>query len=216
MHVFLLVIIPLVYLVNEYICQERKIDRDQIVCIFSGIVIACVYTLIDFFVVGKNHQWVYRISSVWGHYLFTETVLPVAICVLPVMLAKDSIRVKIRFLFPVLVSFYAIFMPYKIISEAAEPDFFTMIIYPMMMAATLFNIETAAGLFEEGRDVKKLFWLRIAVAFVAVFSGLLLPSLLEAYHFLNKAGAGTYVFSCLFILFSAGLRVVLMLFMPER
>lgn len=213
MHVFLLTIIPLVYFVNEYICHDRKIDREQGFCIFWGFVIACIYCLLDFFAVGSHHEWTNSLSRTWGHNLVTGTILPVIVCLVPVILARDSLRAKVQFVFPVLAAFLTVFLPYSIISDNTAPDFFNMIFYPLMTAVTVFNIDTAASVFDEKKDVKDFLWLRCLIAFVAILSGLFLPSLFQALYFLKMAGVGTYVFIAIFILGSAALRPVSVIFL---
>lgn len=217
MHVFLLTIIPLVYFVNEYLCHDRKLDREQLFCIFAGLVIVCIYTLIDFFAIGSNHVWINTLSSVWVHYLVSETLIPVIVCVLPVFLAKDPFRVKVQLLFPVMAAFFAVFVPYKVISQEISPDGFMLICYPLMMAAMLFDIDTAASVFDEGRNLSSLLWLRCLVAGIVVIAGILLPPAFTAVWFLNRVDAGTWILIGLFLLFSAGLRVVTELFLktPE-
>ena len=213
MHVFLLTIIPLTYIVTQYFCYDRKIDREQIFCIFWGLVLACIYCLIDFFAVGTKHEWMNSVSLTWGHFLVTETILPVAVCCIPVFIAKDGWRTKVQFLFPVMAAFLVVFMPYKVITDGSSPDFFRMILYPGMIAAAVFNIDTAASLFAEESDLQKLMWLRCLIAFVVIISGIVFPSLFLAFYYLNQAGAGVYILIAVFILGSAGLRVVSKLFL---
>lgn len=208
MYVFLLILVPLVYFVTEYICHERKIDREHAFCIFWGFVIACIYCLIDFFAVGVSHEWVNSPSVVWGHYLITETILPVFVCFIPVIAARDSIRVKIKYLFPILAAFMTVFLPYKVMTSSVSPDFFGMILYPLMMAAMLFNVDTGITLFDSDADMKNLLWLRCVIVFFAVASGLLLPSVFQAFYYLKLADAGTYILIAVYVLGSAGFRTL--------
>lgn len=216
MHVFLIVIIPLVYLVSEYLLRSKTNVREQMACVFTGFVVASIYALIDFFAVGSAHIWVLSISSVWGHYLLTEVVIPFAVCTIIVMLAKDPLRVKVQYLFPVLAAFYAVFVPYKIISSGSAPDLFVMVVYPFLAAVMLFNIDTATLVFEEGINISNFLPVRCVVAFVAVVSGLLLPSVFAAYYFLNMVSVFTWIFIGLFVVSAAGLRASVMLFMLEK
>lgn len=213
MYVFLLVVIPLVYVISECICHKRKVNRNQVVCIFAGLVIASVYTLVDFFAIGSAHAWIDSVTSVWFHYFMTETVIPVIVCSLPVIFARDSIRVKAQSLVPVLTAFYAVFVPYTILSSGVSPDVYEMILYPLLMAVMLFNIDTAASVFEEGSDVSRLLWLRCLIAVIAVASGLLLPSLFSAYYFLNSTSALMWILMGLFLVSSAGFRALSILFL---
>lgn len=219
MHVFLIVIIPLMYAVAECICNNRKIDREQMTCIFTGLVIVSIYALIDFFAIGSSHMWINTFSSVWLHYLITETVIPIVICIIPIIIARDDIRVKVRCLLPVLAAFYAVFVPYKVLSAGASPDVFVMVLYPLLMAAMLFNIDTAASVFVEGEDVSVYLPIRCVVACVSVIAGLLLPSVFAAAYFLKRAGVLIWLLFALFIVSTAGLRASAMLFLktsPEK
>ena len=215
MHIFLLTIIPLVYFVNEYLCHDQRNNGEQMFCIFSGFVIACIYALIDFFAVGLNHLWINKVSSVWAYYLISQTLIPVVVCAVPVMLAKDSLRKKIQYLFTVLASFYAIFLPSKIMTGETGPDAFLLICYPLMMAAFIFDIDTAAGVFGEDIDVGSFLWLRCVVAGFAVVTGLLLPSLFAALWFLNRLDAGIWVLIVFFLLSSVGLRIIAGMFLKK-
>lgn len=216
MYIFSLVIIPLIYVISECICHNRKVNRNQIVCIFTGLVIASIYTLIDFFAIGSAHSWIASIVSIWSHYFITEIIIPVVVCSLPVIFAKDSLRMKAQSLVPILTAFYAVFVPYKIFSSGVSPDVYEMILYPFLMATMLFNVDTAASAFEEGVDVSRLLWLRCLIAFVAVASGIMLPSIFSAYYYLNSAGALMWVLMGLFLVSSAGFRVLTMLFLTDR
>lgn len=215
MHVFLLTIIPLVFFVNECLCHERKVGREQLFCIFAGLVIACIYALIDFFAVGANHLWINSFSSLWGYYLLSDAVIPVFVCSVPVLVAKDPFRKRVQYLFPVMAAFYAVFLPYRVIVREMSPDVFMLICYPLLIAALIFDIDTATGVFEETIEIASFKWLRCIVSCIAVIAGMLLPSVFAAFWFLNRLDAGMWVLIILFLLFSAGLRVITDMFLKK-
>ena len=216
MYFFLLIIIPLVYCVSEFICRGRKPERERIAGVFFGVVLACIYALIHFFAIGSFRVWTYSLSAVWLHYFFTEIAIPVVICLTAVFIGKDSFRIKLSNLFPVVASFYVVFLPYKLITETIAPDVFCMILYPLLIASMLFNIDTVTFVFEDGAELEKRLWLRCVISFFAIVPGLLLPPLFRSLYCLKSTGTATYILAVLYVLFSAGLRTLAMLFLTEK
>ncbi len=216
MYFFLLIIVPLVYCVSEFLCRGRKPGRERMAAVFLGVVLACVYALIHFFAIGSFHTWTYSLSAVWLYGFFAEIVIPVSICLVAVFIGKDRFCVKLSFLFPVLSAFYAVFLPYRVFTETISPDMFCMVLYPLLIASMLFNIDTATFVFEDGAETGNKLWLRIIISISAVFTGLLLPTLFQTLYFLNKTGVWMHVLAILFVLFAAGLRALAMIFLPKK
>lgn len=214
MYFFLLIIIPLTYFVSEYLCRKKRNGRELTACIFFGVVIACIYTLIHFFAFGGGDKWIYSQTSLLTYYLLTETGLPVAVCLFAVLVGKDSIRAKTACIYPVLAGFYAVFIPYRVLSENPSPDAFRMILYPLLFAVMLFDIDTAAFVFEKGAEISRRLWLRCIIAVFTVIPVLPLPSLFQTYWFLNQMDTLRYMLLGLFVLLSAGFRSLAMIFLP--
>lgn len=90
-----------------------------------------------------------------------------------------------------------------------------MVLYPLLMAVMLFDVDTAVTLFEDGKDIKDNLWLRCLLAAFAVLSGFLLPSLFNAVYFLNRDGVMTWVLLGLFVLSAPGVRIAVRFLIPE-
>lgn len=215
MYVFLVLIIPLMYSVSEYLCRGRKPSRERTGGVFFGLVAACIYTLIHFFAVGTSHIWINSVSSVRLYFFLTEIALPSTVCLFVVLIGRDRLRDKIAYIFPVMAAFFAVFVPYRVLAAGTPPDAFRMIMYPLLAAAMLFNFDTATFVFEGKTDIRPRLWLRCIITVAGAGSGLALPPLFLADWFLNRVGFLTYLLAVLYVLFSAGLRILAMLFLPQ-
>jgi F0F1-type ATP synthase membrane subunit c/vacuolar-type H+-ATPase subunit K len=135
MFLFLILVLPaaLVY----YLSKED--DRAEISVVLTGFLSSALFcTLKAFF--GFMH----RIPSAgfWLNFLyivFSQTAVPaVVVFLLFVYLSKDTIEFRIGSYFPLLCSFYAVYLPYHIMAGSGSAySFFELFLKPLMYLAML-------------------------------------------------------------------------------
>ena len=135
MFLFLILVLPaaLVY----YLSKED--DRAEISVVLTGFLSSALScTLKAFF--GFMH----RIPSAgfWLNFLyivFSQTAVPaVVVFLLFVYLSKDTIEFRIGSYFPLLCSFYAVYLPYHIMAGSGSAySFFELFLKPLMYLAML-------------------------------------------------------------------------------
>lgn len=144
----------------------------------------------------------FSVCSNFFYYFLKEYVLPlVLVYALYFFATKDSVEFKIKAFFPVSAAFYAVYMPYCVISSSSAAfSFFQLFIKPVLMLSMVFmasffayRIYCAAVL----KNISKI----IVLSFLALIA-LLVPPALETMYLLCIALPVVYIVAVVFALFA--------------
>lgn len=165
MYSFLLLAIPaatLCYCFSHSEYRFRNFLIPALTGMMAGILAACIKEFFIFSVYIPK-------GSVPGNmlHLFKPTFFPcLALCGLLTFFSKDDRQYKATALFPLISSFYAVYLPYTVISGPESRSFFLLFISPVLTLCTALSVQTAVFLI--GRKVLSCGW-KSSLPYIVLF-----------------------------------------------
>ena len=204
MYLFMFLLLPLILAAW---CFYKK-DSHLIPAIFLGIVAAVLVCGFKAFFLYSHRIIPYSFKSNVIFLLVRQTLLPV-ILLYGIFFAwsKDEISYKVESFFPLLISFYMLYLPYTIISTTEGLyTTFPLFVKPVLFVVMIFSLGLGAKHIEKTvRNRKFVFtaiWVIISLISVVV------PSLLESMYILDM---NYFIVLVLSAVYSAALPVLFML-----
>ena len=190
-------------------CFYKK-DTHLIPVIFIGTVAAVLVCGFKAFFLYSHRIIPYSFQSNVIYLLVRQTLLPVILVYgIFFVWSKDKVSYKVEAFFPLLISFYMLYLPYTIISTSEGLyTTFPLLVKPVLFVVMIFSLALGAKHIERTIVNKKyiftVIWILISIASVIV------PSLLEGMYMLDMS-------YCLILLLSAVYSAVLpVLFILSR
>lgn len=181
MYLFMFLLFPL--LLAAWCFYKR--DAHLIPAIVTGLVTAVLVCGFKAFFLYSHRIIPFSFESNVVYLLIRQTLLPVILVYgLFFLWSKDKISYKVDSLFPLLVSFYMLYLPYTIVSTAENVfTTFPLFIKPVLFAVMLFSIALGAKHIEKTILNKKFVFTAIWIIISIV--NIIVPSLLEGMYILN-------------------------------
>ena len=181
MYLFMLLLLPLILAAW---CFYKK-DSHLIPVIFTGLVAAILVCGFKAFFLYSHRIIPYSYKSNVLYLLVRQTLLPVVLLYgIFFAWSKDEISYKVEAFFPLLISFYMLYLPYTIISTS-EGLFtsFPLFVKPVLFVVMIFSLGLSAKHIEKTLKNKKILfaviWILIGLVSVVI------PSLLEGMYILD-------------------------------
>ena len=156
MYLFLLFAVPLFYYIFSNLRNQKKDDSvvalevstfSKGFLILFGIIISIIYCFVDFFTAYAYRNPIYGVFANFPYYFLSTIFVPILICALILfLLSKDSWIFKLQSFTPMLIGFYAIFLPYETISKNDNFDFFLLFVVPIIFFTMIILQEFALEL----------------------------------------------------------------------
>ena len=113
MLLFLLLFMPCVLAMYCFVTKNKKV----VPVMFIGLLIAVLYTAVRVIAFYSHRVITDSFMVNYIYYLIRFTIIPVVtIYVLYILLTRDTWEFKISMFFPLIGTFYAIFIPYKVVA----------------------------------------------------------------------------------------------------
>ncbi|MCK9169072.1 MAG: hypothetical protein M0P01_01510 [Treponema sp.] len=181
MFLFLIILLPsaLVYSLINFD------DKAVIPVVLTGVLSSVLFCALKAF-----FSFMYRVAAAeflsnYAYILFGQTLAPVAVVyMLFFFLSKDDVSFRIKSYFPLMCSFYSIYMPFHIIagsgsSYSAFELFLKPVLYLMMLVSSSLCVRFVFRSFGT-RDIKpKIIWILVLCV------SLLLPAAIETLWFIG-------------------------------
>ena len=150
------------------------------------------------------------------YLLLRQTLLPVIVLYgVFFLVSKDELSYKVEALFPLLISFYMLYLPYTILSGADHIiTTFLLFVKPVLFTVMIFSLGLSAKHIEKNINAKKYFftavWILISLVSIVVPSVLETMYILDMSYFLILVLSGVYslVLPVLFILSRLGKAII--------
>ena len=183
MYLFMFLLFPL--LLAAWCFYKR--DAHLIPAIVTGLVTAVLVCGFKAFFLYSHRIIPFSFESNVVYLLIRQTLLPVILVYgLFFLWSKDKISYKVDSLFPLLVSFYMLYLPYTIVSTAENVfTTFPLFIKPVLFAVMLFSIALGAKHIEKTLVNKKYFFTALWIIISIV--NIIAPSLLEGMYMLDMS-----------------------------
>ena len=183
MYLFMFLLLPLILAAW---CFYKK-DSHLIPVILTGAVAAVLVCGFKAFFLYSHRIIPYSFESNVIYLLVRQTLLPVVL-VYGIFFAwsKDEISYKVEAFFPLLISFYMLYLPYTIISTSEGLyTTFPLIVKPVLFVVMIFSLALSAKHIEKTVKNRKIVFAVIwgVIGIVSV----LVPSLLEGMYILDMS-----------------------------
>lgn len=191
-------------------CFYRK-DSKMIPSIFIGLMSAVLVCLFRTFFLYAHRVIPYSLGSNIGYLLIRQTLLPVLILYgIFIAVSKDGLEYKGKAVFPLLTSFYMVYLPYSIIttSEGLYSGF-SIFVKPLLFAFMILFVSFCAIRIVKAIEDKKIIF--IILYSVAALLYLFMPVLIESYSIINENMVLQVILSIVYCLVPAGIQTVLIL-----
>ena len=183
MYLFMFLLLPLVLAAW---CFYKK-DSHLIPVIFIGAVVAVLVCGFKAFFLYSHRIIPYSFQSNVMYLLIRQTLLPVILVYgLFFVWSKDKVSYKVEAFFPLLISFYMLYLPYTIISTSEGIyTTFPLLVKPVLFVVMIFSLALGAKHIEQTVINKKFvftaIWILISIVSVIV------PSLIEGMYILDMS-----------------------------
>ena len=181
MYFFMFLLLPLVLAAW---CFYKR-DSHLLPVIFTGAVTAVLVCGFKAFFLYSHRIIPYSFESNVLYLLIRQTLLPVILLYgLFIVWSKDKISYKVEAFFPLLISFYMLYLPYTIVSTTEGLyTSFPLFVKPVLFVVMIFSQALSAKHIEKSiRNRKIIFaiiWILIGLVSVVI------PSLLEGMYILD-------------------------------
>ncbi len=126
MYLFTLIALP-AFCLGTYFMRPKNTRKAFLPAVIAGFISAAIYCFVEAFFILTEHTWTENIASAVFYIYFTQTLIPSAvITALFFIFSKDSADYKVDCILPLLSSFNAVFIPYKIFTSGNVKSFFPL------------------------------------------------------------------------------------------
>lgn len=126
MYLFTLIALP-AFCLGTYFMHSKSTRKAYLPPVLIGFISASIYCFIEAFFILTDHIMTENAVSAFFYIFFTQTLIPSAvITALFFLFSKDTVEYKIDSLLPLLTSFNAVYIPYKILTSRSRTAFFPL------------------------------------------------------------------------------------------
>jgi len=199
MYTFSFLLLPVALAV--YFAQSEK--KTNVIVLITGFLSAVLVFAIKEFLTLSHRIIPFSFNPNFLYLFFRETLIPVVILYLIFfLLSKDETSFKIEAFFPLVASFYVVFLPYIVISSPVTKSAFELFAKPVLFLGLLIGLNTGISLLYKGITGKKPL---IALGILLILISLPLPAITEALFLIDAAGFTYISLTVVSILISTGL-----------
>ncbi|MBO4706454.1 MAG: hypothetical protein J5647_12015 [Spirochaetaceae bacterium] len=181
MYLFLFTVIPLGYFLYHELEKKRYAVRGAGFNFFCGSITSVLYCFVGFLVFSSYRVPEFNFRDNFVYFFLTGTIYPVSCCVLLyLLLGKNDWKFKLLMFSDVVPSFYAVFLPYRIISVYDITDAFSIFVLPVVVASCLYILRKAAVYVAV---IKVALWKKIVFGLLAAGLFLVMPALTETMYY---------------------------------
>lgn len=216
MYLFLLFAVPLFYYIFSNLRNQKKDDSvvalevstfSKGFLILFGIIISIIYCFVDFFTAYAYRNPIYGVFANFPYYFLSTIFVPILICALILfLLSKDSWIFKLQSFTPMLIGFYAIFLPYETISKNDNFDFFLLFVVPIIFFTMIILQEFALELLVSvlQKATKKI---AILISALTIILAITLPAIIYSIYYTKIVFPFGIVLTVLFVAGTVSLYV---------
>lgn len=164
-----------------------KRDAHLAPVIFMGLVTAVLVCGFRAFFLYSHRVIPFSFENNMWYLLLRQTLLPVVLLYgLFFLISKDTVSYKVEALFPLLISFYLLYLPYTILSGADHIfTTFPLFIKPVLFTVMIFSLGLGAKHIEKTIRGKK--YVFTAIWIIISLVSLVVPSVLETMYIMDMS-----------------------------
>ena len=195
MFLFTFLLIP--WLLVCYFLWQKKVDKIMVVILgLLTAIFVCTIKVLFFF----SHRIVpFAFMPNFIYHLLLEGLLPSALLVgLFFLVTKDEISEKVKSIFPLLASFYVVYMPYNVIISSQSSVYSTYALFgkPLIIAAMVMQIGYSSNMLFNNIKSKLL----IVANSLLILIYLVCPAVLDAMYDIQLLAPVRLLATCVYVL----------------
>ncbi|MCR4714853.1 MAG: hypothetical protein K5751_10820 [Treponemataceae bacterium] len=184
MYLFLFTVIPIYFFLFRELEKKRYNVRGCGFGFFCGAITSVVYCFIGFLLFTSYRLPEFSFKNNFLYFFLYGTVFPVSCCLLIyLLLGKNGWSFKMLMFSDVVTAFYAVFLPYRIVSTYDVADPFCIFVLPCVVVCCLYILRkiTVYVVLTNAKLYKKIIF-----GFITVSAVLFVPAVAETLYFINK------------------------------
>ena len=133
-------------------------------------------------------------------YLLNQSCLPVCVVsLIYFLITKDSLENKINAFFPLISAFYAVYLPYLVISGTTSVySGYAIFIKPLVYLAMILQCALSlCCIFTSVKSKKVVF---VAINIVLIVAYLIIPAIIEALYAMNMSFVAVIILSAVYVI----------------
>ena len=178
-------------------CFYKK-DKRVIPAIFLGIIVAVLVCGFRAFFLYAHRIVPFSFEKNAIYLLMRQSLLPVILVYgIYFFWSKDELSYRIETFFPLMISFYMLYLPYNIISTSGHVfTTFPLFVKPVIFAVMIFSIALFLSHVEKAFENKR--YVFVALWIIVSIISLVIPALLESMYILDMNYALVLILSALY------------------
>lgn len=183
MYLFLITVIPLYFFLFHELEKKRYAVRGSGFNFFCGAMTSTIYCFVGFLMFTTYRLPEFSFMNNFIYYFLHGTVFPVSCCVLIyLLLGKNSWSFKMLMFSDVIPAFYAVFLPYRIISTYDIADPFFLFVLPCVIVSCLYILRKVTFYVVLA---KADLWKKIVFGILAAIIVIFVPAVSETLFFIG-------------------------------
>ena len=196
MLLFLFIVLPLA-LVFYYLFNK---DSKFFLATLVGVLCAVLLCAFKVFFTYSHRLIPDSFSENFAFYLLNESCLPLCgVSLIYFLIIKDSIENKINFFFSLICSFYAIYLPYLVVSRTTSVySGYAIFIKPLVYLAMIVQCALSLRCILSSIKSKKIVF--VAINIVLILAYLIIPAVIETLYVLNMSFIVLIIISAVYVI----------------
>ena len=193
---FLLLVLPIALVFFYLFNKENKF----FVATLIGVLCAVLLCAFKVFFTYSHRLIPDSFSENFIYYLLNESCLPLCgVSLIFFLIIKDSIENKINLFFPLICAFYAIYLPYLVISRTTSVySGYAIFIKPIVYLAMIVQCALSLRCIISSLKSKKIVF--VAINIVLIVAYLIIPAIIESLYVMNMSFVEVILISTVYII----------------
>lgn len=196
MLLFLFIVLPLSLVVYYLFNKERKFFCPMLVGALCTVLLCAFKVFFTY-----SHRLIpVSFSENFAFYLLNQSCVPVCVVsLIYFLMTKDSLENKINAFFPLISSFYAVYLPYQVVSGTTSVySGYAIFIKPLVYLAMIVQCALSFRcIFSSIKSKKAAF---VVINIVLIVAYLIIPAIIETLYAMNLSFVAVIILSAVYVI----------------
>ena len=193
---FLFLVLPLSLIFYYLFNKDSKFFGAMLV----GVLCAVLLCAFKVFFTYSHRLIPDSFSENFVYYLLNESCLPLCgVSLIFFLIKKDSLENKTNLFFPLIAAFYAVYLPYLVISRTTSVySGYAIFIKPVFYLAMIVQCALSLRCIFSSIKSKKIVF--VAINLILIVAYLIIPAIIETLYAMNMSFVAVIVISAVFVI----------------
>lgn len=197
---FLILLLPLALAFYLFLNRDLK-DVDAV---FTGIISSVLLCAVKVFFTYSHRVIPFSFSENFVYFLINQTLIPVVVVFLIFLLfVKEGLKEKMNDFFPLITSFYIVYLPYNVISSTSSVySGYSLFIKPVLYLSMIIECAISIHYFYNNVIAKR--FLIAAINTILFIAYIIIATVIDALYVINYNFSMVVIFSILYAILPLG------------